>query len=321
MAAFVGYGKIPLGSCGEADSGGDWCVTDEKVHGANFSIHVDRCGSMRCAKRTAFLKEHEDFFGHFGMLSRCRTDFRRLAEEVFQMAGAVVDTVTLFGELCGGKYPQKTVPEQPNVRPVQTGVWYSPCVEFVLFDIALCGPTGRSFMAFKSVAELAAKHKLPCVPVLLVGSRGDCANFNPKFESKVPAALGLPVLSGNFAEGIVVKPWEESTAAEDRPILKIKIQDFSEGGGCPPAPGDPAMRDYLLGQVNANRLDSAASKVGSADVMDHWDAIVDLVMEDIRDDVGEDPTLAALWPQLRCEAFDLLAARYAQGGEGDAEAS
>ena len=32
---------------GASDVGGDWCVT-EKIHGANFSIHVERsraCGS------------------------------------------------------------------------------------------------------------------------------------------------------------------------------------------------------------------------------------------------------------------------------------
>jgi len=67
MPSFAGYGKIPLGRCDASDPGGDWCVT-EKVHGANFSVHLDRSGTIHCAKRTGFLKEHEDFFGHFEML-------------------------------------------------------------------------------------------------------------------------------------------------------------------------------------------------------------------------------------------------------------
>ncbi|CAE6936620.1 REL2 [Symbiodinium sp. CCMP2592] len=291
---------------GASDVGGDWCVT-EKIHGANFSIHVERSGALRCAKRTAFLKEHEDFFGHYSMLSRYRAQFLSLAREVFETIET--SSVALFGELCGGRYPHEEAPEEPHTRPVQTGVWYNPGVEFVLFDIGLAGTSGRCFMAFKTVVELAAKHKLPSVPVLLVGPRGDCTNFNPRFESKVFAAFGLPAISGNFAEGVVVKPWDRETAAEDRPILKVKTQEFCEGDGCPPAAGDPAMRDYLLAQVNDNRLDSAASKVGSLELADNWEAIVDLILEDIVQDVGDDPTLSALQPQLRCEAFDLLTRR------------
>ncbi|CAE7575065.1 REL1 [Symbiodinium sp. CCMP2456] len=306
MSGFAGYGKIPLGSCRASDSGGDWCVT-EKIHGANFSVHVERSGALRCAKRTAFLKEHEDFFGHYRMLSRYRAKFLGLAREVFE--NTETSSVALFGELCGGKYPHKEVPEEPHTRPVQTGVWYNPVVEFVLFDIGLSRAGGRCFMAFKTVVELAAKHKLPSVPVLLVGPRGDCANFNPRFESQVSAAFGLPAISGNLAEGVVVKPWDRETAAKDRPILKVKTQEFCEGDGCPPAAGDPAMRDYLLAQVNDNRLDSAASKVGSLELPDNWEAIVDLVLEDIVQDVGDDPTLSALQPQLRCEAFDLITSR------------
>ena len=61
-------------------------------------------------------------------------------------------SVALFGELCGGKYPHKGVPEEPHTRPVQTGVWYNPVVEFVLFDIGLAGVSGRCFMAFKTAA-------------------------------------------------------------------------------------------------------------------------------------------------------------------------
>ena len=60
--AFIGYGKIKLSGChtaaaagntatskrkkgkppkgGHADEGSTWCAT-EKVHGANFAIHVD----------------------------------------------------------------------------------------------------------------------------------------------------------------------------------------------------------------------------------------------------------------------------------------
>ncbi|CAK9069886.1 unnamed protein product [Durusdinium trenchii] len=304
MESFVGYGKIAHGTCkGPEES--EWCVT-EKVHGANFSVHVDRAGRMKCAKRKGFLEEEEDFFGHFSMLTRLRTPLLALAREVLESSGA--DYVALFGELCGGKYPHTEVREVPFARPVQVGVWYSPCIEFILFDIAVFTGPRSHFMAFKSVADLAKKHALHTVPLLFVGSRGECANYDPKFLSRVPEMLGLPRLSSeNWAEGIVAKIWDQTSPMERRPIFKIKIQEFQEGEGSAPSTGDPSMKTYLLSQVNENRILSAASKVGPADDAGHWEEITDLVIQDIRDDVGDDPTFLALEDQLRCATYDMLA--------------
>jgi len=40
-----------------------------QVHGANFSVHIDKLGKLRCAKRKGFLADNdEDFFGHFAVL-------------------------------------------------------------------------------------------------------------------------------------------------------------------------------------------------------------------------------------------------------------
>eukprot|EP00913_Durusdinium_trenchii_P011440 g10743.t1 len=318
MESFVGYGKIAHGTCkGPEES--EWCVT-EKVHGANFSVHVDRAGRMKCAKRKGFLEEEEDFFGHFSMLTRLRTPLLALAREVLESSGA--DYVALFGrwadwadrggvqngELCGGKYPHTEVREVPFARPVQVGVWYSPCIEFILFDIAVFTGPRSHFMAFKSVADLAKKHALHTVPLLFVGSRGECANYDPKFLSRVPEMLGLPRLSSeNWAEGIVAKIWDQTSPMERRPIFKIKIQETLEGEGSAPSTGDPSMKTYLLSQVNENRILSAASKVGPADDAGHWEEITDLVIQDIRDDVGDDPTFLALEDQLRCATYDMLA--------------
>ncbi|CAK9005466.1 RNA-editing ligase 2 [Durusdinium trenchii] len=288
MESFVGYGKIAHGTCkGPEES--EWCVTEKAtaraapVHGANFSVHVDRAGRMKCAKRKGFLEV-----------------------EVLESSGA--DYVALFGELCGGKYPHTEVREVPFARPVQVGVWYSPCIEFILFDIAVFTGPRSHFMAFKSVADLAKKHALHTVPLLFVGSRGECANYDPKFLSRVPEMLGLPRLSSeNWAEGIVAKIWDQTSPMERRPIFKIKIQEFQEGEGSAPSTGDPSMKTYLLSQVNENRILSAASKVGPADDAGHWEEITDLVIQDIRDDVGDDPTFLALEDQLRCATYDMLA--------------
>ena len=75
-----------------------------------------------------------------------------------------VGRVLLFGELCGGRYPHPDVPPDPRVEAVQTGVWYSPTVEFYAFDIALELHGGRIneashdslfFLDFDKVGQLA----------------------------------------------------------------------------------------------------------------------------------------------------------------------
>lgn len=311
MADFCGYGKMGLGapksSAGAVAKSTSWCVT-EKVHGANFSVHVGRAGRLRCAKRTGFLAEHEDFFGHFAMLSRRRAQLVALAEELMT-ADATVESAVLFGELFGGRYPHATVPADESARPVQTGVWYCPHVEFILFDAAVvCREGGGSFESYRRVADLAEKHGLLYAKPLLVGPRGECANYNPRFATRLPAALGLPVIEANLAEGVVIKPWDVQTPMRDRPIFKVKVKEFSEGEGCAPLAGGSAMRDYILSLVNANRVAAAASKVGSPEDRDHWDDIAKLVIADIIDEVGEDDEeFWRLRDQVWCEVVDLLA--------------
>lgn len=307
LSSFQGYGKMGLGTArGSSSVAGNWCVT-EKVHGANFSLHMDRIGRIRCAKRTAFLATHENFFGHFSVLARIRSSALQAANDCFQEFGEA-SVVILFGELFGGRYSHPDVPAVAGVRPVQTGIWYSPRVEFILFDVAIRQGEVCTFVSYNRVVELAVKHELLHARPLLIAPRGQCAAFAAKFPTGVPAILGLPAIDKNFAEGIVAKPWDRATAAEDRPILKVKIKEFSEGDGCPPAAGDPAMEEYLLSLVNTNRLAAAVSKVG--DPLDRrlWDEIVQHVIADIVEEVGEeDECFVRMRDQLCCETYDLLA--------------
>ena len=73
---------------------------------------------------------------------------------------------------------------------------------------------------------------------------------------------------------MVVKPWSAGWAAAERPVLKLKIEEFVEGPGAPPPPkGAPA--EALEGFVFAlatdrNRLAAAGSKVGSAADCGFW---------------------------------------------------
>ena len=54
-------------------------VVTEKVHGANFSMHVDPSGIYRFGKRTSYLRIEEDFFRYQEMLKR---DLTRISESI-----------------------------------------------------------------------------------------------------------------------------------------------------------------------------------------------------------------------------------------------
>ena len=117
---------------------------------------------------------------------------------------------------------------------------------------------------------------------------------DPKYTSLVPSMFALPPIAGNLAEGIVVKPWDCETLMDERPIFKIKIQEFQEGEGSAPPPGDPSMKSYLLSQINENRLAAAASKVGPLTDVRGWEECLwGSMMQQSSADVG--PVDLAVW--------------------------
>ena len=110
----------------------------------------------------------------------------------------------------------------------------------------------------------------------------------------------------------MVKPWSAGWAAAERPVLKLKIEEFVEGPGAPPPPppkGAPA--EALEGFVFAlatdrNRLAAAGSKVGSAADCARWPAIAAEAARDSLDDVGLG-TDHPLYDRLTAAAYDVLA--------------
>merc|ERR1712032_118294 len=206
-------------------------------------------------------------------------------------------------------YPHPDVDPDPAAVPVQVGVWYSPRVQFYLFDVGRVVGGRLRFLSFADVVVRAEAVGIFCAKPLHIGSLGDCVAWTPRFPTTLPERLGLPAIDGNIAEGIVIKPWDAETEAEARPLCKIKAHEFEEGGGCPPQKGrgEDAMRDFLLSLINPNSVATACSKVGDPSDRRHWPEIVELVLQDIADEAGEDDVVfLGMRDQLRCAAFDLL---------------
>ena len=159
----------------------------------------------------------------------------------------------------------------PGASPVQTGIWYCPEVRFSLFDVLVERANDLVFLAHDEVDSFAVENALASVPVLARGTRQVCEQVPSRFETRVPARLGLPPLAGNYAEGFVLKPNARATPSE-RFVVKKKIPEFDEVVFDESRPWnadamlDAAALHALASQlVNPARVASARSKIGDGE--------------------------------------------------------
>ncbi|MFN8394707.1 MAG: RNA ligase family protein [Bacteroidia bacterium] len=252
----------------------EWVVT-EKVHGANFSFVFDG-ERLGYAKRKEMLAWTDDFFAFQLVAERLDAAMMRLFDRIRELHP--YDQAVVYGELYGGHYPHPEVPADERVQPIQTGIWYSPTVEFAAFDIAVERQGERTYLDFVEVMRLCEASGVPCVKPLHIGKLNDCLFFNTRFDSKVPGSLGLPELKPNLVEGIVVKPATNlmipGPKTDIRPIFKIKNKEFAEEQfheaqnwsyqheGAPASERLMFLVPEVGRYVNANRLQSVISKIG-----------------------------------------------------------
>jgi hypothetical protein len=242
--------------------------------------------------------------------------------------------VTLYGELAGGRYPHPNVPDVPGVDPVQTGVWYSPALHWLLFDAVVETDAARWWISDRSLRDHAAVAGLTCVPALAHGPLHRLHELPRAFPTKVPGGLGLPELADNTAEGYVLKPAGEWNDSEPRPVAKIKQDGFAEDARfngsrpyLPPPNGAAGVPAWLVVEAAAlltpTRAAAAVSKFGPRTPMD---VIAEEIARDAAGDIAESvgglPDAvarrleAALLPGARTladfDAADRAAARYDQ---------
>lgn len=278
-----------------------WVVT-EKIHGANFCAVSDG-ESVRFAKRKAVLEEGEAFFGWEAL----REDLEAAALAVAAALLPALDGAThvlVYGELFGGGYPHPEVPEVPGVAPIQTGVWYAPGVRFHAFDVAwTAGEEGaRTYLGYEQARQACVGAGLGWCEALLVGSLAEAMEHPVRFQTTLPAELGLPELGDNLAEGVVLKPYEALELGGARPVLKRKIAEFAEDARYQGARAwAPPLRlawaldliEWEVTQrVNRPRVDAALSKIGArpgdpGPALERWaDEVADEVARDVFDELA-----------------------------------
>lgn len=298
-----------------------WIAT-EKIHGANFCIACDGA-QLRFAKRKAWLEPNDRFFDHHRATARLEEPLFELHDMLCQ-AGVALE-IRVYGELFGGHYPHPEVAPVPGLSPVQTGVAYSPNLEFVAFDLAIVDERGFRFLDFGEALQHFARARLFAVEPLFAGTWTEVQELDVCFDSTLPARLGLPPFppGSNLAEGMVLKPARElgleGPRGAFRPVLKRKISEFAEDARYHQAQRPPARHDasYLLdlieweamSRLNPPRIQSAISKLGNPETAQQEDAVVHEIVADIFLELGETlPTqMASLPPDERALLEAVLA--------------
>lgn len=263
-------------------------VVQEKVHGSNVCLTTDGTDIM-FGKRTGLVLPGESFYDYREMLDRYR-------ERVLRLFGSVKDrysdleTLSVYGEMFGGRYPHPAVPAVRGASVIQRGVYYSPSHEFYGFDLLIRSssipqppvtsigdmesPTvedGERYLGVWEVSELFALADMLYAKVLFEGSLSECISYPNAFITKIPEWLGLPALEDNICEGIVIRPVEACfLTSGSRVLLKSKNDRFKEkshlrrGGTVEPSysPELSLMLDTIASYVTENRLSNVLSKIG-----------------------------------------------------------
>jgi len=214
---------------------GQWVIT-EKIHGANFTFITDG-KEIKCAKRSAILPDTNPFYGwkdvHRRYTPSILNAFKYIHDREKKLNNNNVSEICIYGELFGGHYPHEKVTPIEGNRFVQKGIWYCAEVEFFPFDIYIVGDERKGYLDFDQVLEIVkeAKFRIHVQPIM-IGEFEELIKFDvDTFESRVPKELGLPLLEGNIAEGVVIRPIKEKKWPDGggiRLMLKKKSKNFQE---------------------------------------------------------------------------------------------
>ena len=273
-----------------------WVVM-EKVHGSNFSIYFIN-GKIKFSKRNSILKENEWFYNYQIIKDKLIRNIKIVSELLKN------DNIVIYGELFGGWYPEDNKnwngPDNIRInskgictvefdeRAIQEGIYYSPNIEYMVFDIGIIEDSQIRFLDYFNMEDIIKKTELFYAKALMVGTFEAVQNYNIEFDSKIPEMLGLkPLPKGtNIAEGIVIKPIESHNIKDkdgnnNRCLIKIKNKKFMEvSDNFSINEANGSYKFILTALVNQNRFQAVISKIGKL-TKENKDEILDDFIEDV----------------------------------------
>lgn len=270
-----------------------WIAT-EKVHGSNMSF-ICNGDVVVAAKREDILaetdEENESFFNFLPVKRKYESAAAALYAQLKSATYPGMTKVTIFGELFGGLYPPVDGGSDgaATSRPVQEGVYYSPAVDFIAYDVEVelssdgAHDERRIFLNVCLAFNLLKACGFMTPPVTAMGDFATIVNsLVLPFPTLIPTALfRLPPMDANFAEGYVCKTVEPQSVPQlgsgktTRAIFKRKLDKFAEvmkdrertvRGATPKELAAEALRAVKSQLLNANMLASARSKAGRGKV-------------------------------------------------------
>lgn len=267
----------------------EW-VVQEKVHGTNTSFLCDGV-EVKMAKRTAMLEDDEKFYDFKELLERYRPKVLSLFSRI-KSEDATVQSIAVFGEMFGGRYPHDAVKADRSVMLIQKGVCYTPVHEFYGFDIYLFGEETGRYLSVDEADRLFEAEGFFYAKSLFRGSLQEALQYPNAFPSKIPQWLGLPELPDNICEGIVIRPVEPQYLRNGtRVLIKNKNERFAEKKSvkkrnkiyAEPVPYSEALQDLLAemeAYVNANRLANVVSHIGEVSFPKDFGKVMGLFAQD-----------------------------------------
>jgi Rnl2 family RNA ligase len=269
-------------------------VVQEKVHGANCGFVTDG-QTVQFAKRTGVVEPGEAFYDYEELLERYRKRIARLFQRI-KAKYADTESVLVYGEMFGGKYPHPEVKNVSSVLNIQKGVYYCPVHEFYGFDIFITGANSKRYFSVDETNTFFEEEGFLYAKTLFQGTLDECLAYPNDFPSHIAGWLGLPPIEDNICEGVVIRPAEPVfLSSGSRLLLKSKNSKFAEKKAVkkrqPALFVAPTYSEALKNQlsltaeyVTENRLNNVISKIGQVSMPKDAGKLIGLFSKDILED-------------------------------------
>ncbi|MDR1582132.1 MAG: RNA ligase, Rnl2 family [Prevotellaceae bacterium] len=269
-------------------------VVQEKIHGANFCFATDGT-TISAGKRTGFVETGESFYGHEELLARYNEKIIKLFRRIKKTCPDTL-TITIFGEMFGGKYPHPDIKNDSRIVCIQKGVYYCPNHEFYAFDLYVTNADTGHFLTVDEANTFFEEADFFYAKTLFKGTIDECLQYPNVFPSCISGWLGLPPIEDNICEGIVIRPSEPIYFQNGaRVLLKSKNSRFAEKKAIKKrikvksveSSYSEALNDLLYlseEYVTENRLNNVVSKIGEVSMPKDTGKLIGLFSKDILED-------------------------------------
>ncbi len=269
-------------------------VVQEKVHGANCCFITDG-KEVHFAKRTGFMESGEKFYQYEELLIRYKDRMILLYSRIKEKYPDT-ESILVYGEMFGGKYPHPDVKSDSQIMCIQKGVLYCPNHEFYGFDIYVRGTDNNRYLSVHESNGLFEEGRFLYAKTLFEGTISECLSYPNTFQSYIAKWLGLPPIENNICEGVVIRPVEAVFFRNgSRLLLKNKNSKFAEKKSVkkrqPALFVEPTyskeLNDMLAiteEYVTENRLNNTVSKIGEVVFPKDTGKLIGLLSKDILED-------------------------------------